>query len=313
MSAGARPPLLVIVGPTAAGKTALAEEVALRRGGEIISADAFAVYRGFDVGTAKPTRERRSQIRYHLLDVADPREDFSAGRWASLARRAADEIHARGKLPIVCGGSGFYVSALLEGLPPGEWRDPDLRQRLAAWAANHPDSARRMLEINDPASAARIAPSNMRYALRALEILLLSGAPASARRPDQPPWSARWRVVRVGIAPERAEHHARIENRVRQMLDAGWDEEVRRLLDGGIPLEANAFRAIGYREVADRVFGGASTSSTEKKILAATRQLAKRQRTWFSREPGLRWLAPEEALPAVLAMLDETGQTEKSG
>lgn len=313
IAADLRPPLLVVVGPTAAGKTAVAEEIAMRRRGEIISADAFAVYRGFDIGTAKPTLERRARIPYHLVDVADPREDFSAGRWAALARRAADEIRARGRLPIVAGGSGFYVSALLEGLPPGEARDADLRRRLNGWGVSHPGSARRMLEINDPASAARIAPSNTRYALRALEILLLTGAAASGRRPATPPWSAAWRVVTVGIAPERDVLHANIENRVRQMLDAGWGEEVRRLLDSGIPLEANAFRAIGYREVADWVMGGVSTLSTTKTIVTATRQLAKRQRTWFSRERGLRWLAPDQALPAVLAMLDETGQTEKSG
>jgi tRNA dimethylallyltransferase len=308
-----RPTLLVIVGATAAGKTAVAEEVARRRSGEIISADAFAVYRGLDIGTAKPSRARRAEVPYHLVDVADPREDFSAGLWAGLAARAAEEIRARNRLPIVAGGSGFYVSALLDGLPPGDARDRRLRTRLSEWAGRHPREAWRLLEANDPGSAARIEPANLRYIVRALEILLVSGRPASSRTAPRPSWRERWRVVLVGIEPDRATLHARIQRRVREMLDAGWDEEVRGLLDTGLSLETNAFSAIGYREVADWVMGGASESETEKKIVTATRQLAKRQRTWFSREHGLRWLTPDQALPSILAMLDENGGTEKDG
>ncbi|MFN2386553.1 MAG: tRNA (adenosine(37)-N6)-dimethylallyltransferase MiaA [Thermoanaerobaculia bacterium] len=313
MSGPRRADLVVIVGPTAAGKTGVAEELARRRSGEIISADAFAVYRGFDVGTAKPTPARRAEVSYHLVDVAEPGESFSAGRWAAMARDAAEEIRARRKLPIVAGGSGFYVSALLDGLPEGDASDPALRRRLARWARRSPEAARRMLEINDPVSAGRIGPSNVRYALRALEIVLLTGAPASVRRPPEPSWRQRWRLVQVGIAPDRATLHARIERRVREMIDAGWDEEVRGLLGSGLSLEASAFSAIGYREVADWVMGGASASETEKKIVAATRQLAKRQRTWFSRDRGLRWLEPDQAIPAILAMLAETGETERNG
>ena len=308
-----RPDLVVIVGPTAAGKTAVAEELALRRSGEIISADAFAVYRGLDAGTAKPTPARRAEVPYHLVDVADPGESFSAGRWAAMARQAAEEIRARGKLPIIAGGSGFYVSALLDGLPEGEASDPELRRRLTQWARAKPEEARRMLEVNDPISAGRIGPANVRYALRALEILLVTGEAASVRRPPEPSWRQSWRVLMFGIAPERANHHARIQRRVREMIDAGWGEEVRKLLGSGLSLEASAFSAIGYREVADWVMGGASESETEKKILAATRQLAKRQRTWFSRERGLRWLEPDQAIPVILAMLEETGETETNG
>jgi tRNA dimethylallyltransferase len=313
MSAAPSSDLVVIVGPTAAGKTAVAEELALRRSGEIISADAFAVYRGFDIGTAKPTPARRAEVPYHLVDVAEPTESFSAGRWAAMARQAAEEIRARGRLPIVAGGSGFYVSALLDGLPEGEASDPELRRRLTRWALRRPEGARRLLEVNDPLSASRIPSANVRYALRALEILLVTGAPASVRRPPAPSLRQSWRVLQVGIAPDRATLHARIERRVREMIDAGWGEEVRRLLDSGLSLEASAFSAIGYREVADWVMGGASESETEKKIVAATRQLAKRQRTWFSRERGLRWLEPDQAMPAILAMLEETGETERNG
>jgi len=313
MSAGDRTPLLVIVGPTGSGKSALAEDVARRTSGEIISADAFAVYRGFDVGTAKPTARRRAEIPYHLVDVADPNETFSAGRWAALARRAAEEIRARGRLPIVAGGSGFYVSALLDGLPSGEARDQARRGRLTEWAQARPDAARRFLRVNDPASAVRIGTGNLRSVIRALEILLVTGRPASERAAPGTSWRDGWRVVLVGIAPDRTTLHARIARRVCEMLDAGWDEEVRGLLDSGLSLQTNAFCAIGYREVADWVRGGADQSKTESKITAATRQLAKRQRTWFSRERGIRWLDPDRALPAILALLNETGETERDG
>jgi tRNA dimethylallyltransferase len=308
-----RPPLLVIFGPTAAGKTEIAEEVARLRSGEIVSADAFAVYRGFDIGTGKPSAERRAEIPYHLIDVADPEETFSAGAWAARARRTIEDISARGRIPIVCGGSGFYISALLEGLPPGEARDPQLRRRLAAWGrVRGPRAAHRFLEINDPPSASRIPIENLRYTLRALEILLVTGRRASDRsRTDC--WSARWRVVKVAIEPSRSDLYAKIENRVRRMLDAGWDEEVRRLIQGGLSLESNAFGGIGYREVAGWISGRAAREETERRIVAATRRLAKRQRTWFARERDSLRVAPERALPAILQLLDRRVETERGG
>jgi len=306
-------PLLVILGPTGAGKTAVAEEAARILSGEIISADAFAVYRGFDIGTAKPAAARRAEVPYHLIDVAEAGESFSAGRWAALARKAADEIARRGRLPIVCGGSGFYISALLEGLPPGEAKEERLRSLLTAWARRNPEAARRTLEVNDPVSAARISPGNLRYFVRALEILLVTGSPASARKPPAPPFGDCWRVIKVGIAPPREVLYAKIQDRVREMLNAGWVEEVRRLLESGLPLDSTSFQAIGYREVADWVLGRAERAETETKIVTATRRLAKRQRTWLSREPGVLWLRPEEALPAILALLERSGETERSG
>ena len=230
--------LLVILGPTGAGKSGIAEEIARRAFGEIISADAFAVYRGLDIGTAKPTRERRAEVSYHLVDVAEPGEAFSAGRWATLAERAASEIAARGRLPIVCGGSGFYVQALLDGLPPGEAKDPRLRSLLSRWAERDPQAARRFLEVNDTVSAARIAPGNLRYTVRALEILLVTGRAASQRVSSAPHFRERWRVITVGIALERADLYAKIEHRVREMLDAGWVDEVRGLLESGLSFDS---------------------------------------------------------------------------
>ncbi|HLN81691.1 MAG TPA: tRNA (adenosine(37)-N6)-dimethylallyltransferase MiaA [Thermoanaerobaculia bacterium] len=312
--AARRPPLLVIFGPTAAGKTAIAEDVARLRSGEIVSADAFAVYRGFDVGTAKPSAERRAEIPYHLIDVADPSETFSAGRWAGQARRAVEDISARGRLPIVCGGSGFYISALIEGLPPGEDRDVDLRRRLTRWGrARGPHAVHRFLAQNDPASASRIPIGNLRYTLRALEILLVTGRRASDRAIGSDPWSARWRVLKVSIEPSREDLYAKIEGRVRQMLDAGWDREVRQLIQGGLSLESNAFGGIGYREVAGWISGRAEREETLREIVAATRRLAKRQRTWFARQKDVLRTTPDAALPAILQLLDSQVETERGG
>lgn len=308
-----RPPtLLVILGPTASGKSDLAHEVARLRNGEIVSADAFAVYRGLDAGTAKPSPERRAEVPYHGIDVASPRENYSAGRWARDARGWIDDIHRRGRLPIICGGSGFYISALLEGLPPGEAVDPALRAALAAWGRPRPEAAHRFLEINDPVSARRIPPANLRYTLRALEILLATGVRASERPRPGGGWTARWHIVKVGLRPSRDDLYARIATRVGWMLDAGWAREVRRLLEEGVPVDSQAFQAIGYREVAEWVRGRADRRETEERIVAATRQLSKRQRTWFARESGVEWLSPDRALAATLARVDGD-ETERSG
>jgi tRNA dimethylallyltransferase len=301
-----RPALVVFVGPTASGKTEAAHALALAAGGEVVSADAFAVYRGMDVGTAKPTAELRREVRYHLLDVADPEEPFSAGRYAAEARRAIEDIVSRGCLPIVCGGSGFYVEALLKGLPPGPARNDPLRAALAAWAGRSgPSAAHRLLAVNDPASAARIPVGNLKYTLRALEILLLTGARPSARIPGRDPWARRFRVFRLGLAPSPASLHVRIENRARRMLDSGWGEEVRRLLDRGISADSNSFQAIGYREVAEWILGRIPRDEAQARIVAATRKLVKRQRTWLARETDVRWVDPSEAVARALALLGE--------
>ncbi len=301
-----RPPLVVLVGPTASGKTEVAHALALAAGGEIVSADAFAVYRGMDVGTAKPSAELRREVRYHLLDVADPEEPFSAGRYAAEARGAIEDIVSRGAVPIVCGGSGFYVEALRKGLPPGPARSDSLRAALAAWAGRRgPAAAHRLLSVNDPASAARIPVGNLKYTLRALEILFLTGARPSSRVPGRDPWARRFRVIHLGLATSPAQLHVRIENRARRMLDSGWGEEVRRLLDRGLSTDSNSFQAIGYREVAEWILGRIPRGEAEARIVAATRKLVKRQRTWLARETDIQWLDPAEAVARALALLGE--------
>ena len=311
MSGDPRPPLVALFGPTGSGKSAVAHAAALALGGEIVSADAFAVYRGMDIGTDKPSLDARREVRHHLVDVAEPEEAFSAGRWAAEARRAVDDIVARGRVPIVVGGSGFYLSALLDGLPGGAARDDRVRESLHEWAVARGEvAARRFLALNDPASAARIPEGNLRYVLRALEILLSTGAPASARLAPEDGWARRFRVIRVHLRPDPAALGVRIEARVRRMLDAGWGEEVRRLLDRGLSIDANSFQAIGYREVAGWVLGRTSRQQAETEIVKATRSLAKRQGTWSRREREARRVEPEEALDVILALVGETGEGE---
>ena len=311
MSADPRPPLVALFGPTGSGKSAVAHAAALALGGEIVSADAFAVYRGMDIGTDKPSPEARREVRHHLVDVAEPEESFSAGRWAHEARRAVEDIVARGRVPIVAGGSGFYLSALLDGLPEGPVRDDPVREGLHEWALfRGPAAAHRVLAVNDPASAARIPAGNLRYVLRALEILLVTGAPASARLPPEDVWARRFRVVRIHLRPDPAVLGVRIEARVERMLDAGWGEEVRRLLDRGLSIDANSFQAIGYREVAEWVLGRTSRQQAETEIVKATRGLAKRQATWSRREREARQVEPEEALDVILALVGGTGDGE---
>jgi len=304
-------PLVLVLGPTGSGKTEVAHEIARRAGGEVVSADAFAVYRGLDVGTAKPTPAQRSEVPYHLVDVAEPEEKFSAGRWAALAREAVAGIVDRGRVPVVAGGSGFYVAALLGGLPAGEARDDAVRDGLAAWAsARGPEAAHRFLAINDAASAAKIAPPNVKATLRALEILLVTGAPASSRRPEGDGWVSRFRTIKLVLALDRAQLHARIEDRVRRMLRKGWRDEVRRLLDRGLSRDSNAFQATGYGDVADWVLGLATEEEAQERIVAATRALAKRQLTWLAREQDAHRETPERAASWALSRIDRTGDGE---
>jgi tRNA dimethylallyltransferase len=222
-----------------------------------------------------------------------------------------EQIARRGRLPILCGGSGFYVSALLGGLPPGPALTQGLRPALARWARMRgPEAAHRFLSANDPVAAARIPAANLKYTLRALEILLSTGEAASARAGSGDDWAATLHVRKLGLLLPRAQLHARIEDRVRRMLESGWGEEVRRLLEGGLSRDSNSFQAIGYREVAEWMLGRISREEAEEQIVSATRSLAKRQMTWFARERDIRWVGPEEGLAAGRALLSEATDEE---
>jgi tRNA dimethylallyltransferase len=279
--------ILAIVGATATGKSSLAMEVALRLGGEIISADAFAVYRGMDAGTAKPSPEDRRKVPHHLVDVKDPREPFSAGEFSRLAREAAREILGRGRLPILCGGTGFYVRTFFEGLFEGPTRDEPLRRALEAAARRRPGLLKRMIDVLDPESGEKILQNDAARAVRYLEIAFLTGRLPSElfRRSPGTRWDLPSRKVLLSLP--RVRLYERIEQRFHGAMSIGFQGEVEKLLEDGLPVTAPGMNAIGYRETVDLVEGRIDRKEWEDRVIGATRRFAKRQETWFRREPDL--------------------------
>jgi len=291
------PAVLAIVGPTAVGKSALAMAVAERVGAEIVSGDALQVYRGFDVGTAKPSLAERSRVPHHLIDILDPTERFSAGRFATLARAALAEIARRGRPAVVVGGSGLYLRALLEGIAPLPPANPALRAELDRRLETEGLPALRSeLAGRDPATAARLGAADRQRILRALEVVLSTGRPLSSWLADRPfglePLPAR----RVGLTLPRTLLYDRIETRVRRMIDAGWLDEVRGLLARGVPREAPAFQAIGYAQWVRHLAGDLDHEDALRRIVVATRRYAKRQETWFRREADVEWRDARDAV-----------------
>ncbi len=287
------PPLLVVAGPTASGKSELALEAAERLGGEIISADAFAVYRGMDIGTDKPGPEARRRVRHHLIDIADPTQRFSAGDFVREADAAIAQIRARGKTPVVAGGTHFYIRALLLGLFPSPPHDQELRRQLeAAWSADRA-SLWTELERADPALTRRLNPGDRQRILRALEVWRLTGVPLSEhwRRHRT---ARRYHALIVAPLRERADLYARIDLRVDAMFSSGFVEEVRHLLTQGVSPRAHAMKAIGYRQIVEVVYGKSSLAQAKEATKRASRHLAKRQLTWLRhlRESNLHWVSP---------------------
>ena len=300
MSVDSRPLAVALMGPTASGKTALAMEWAQRLGGEIMSVDSALVYRGLDIGAAKPDAGMLASVPHHLIDVREPWQPYSAAEFAHDATAALNDIAARGKLPILAGGTGLYFRALLEGLAPMPEADPDVRAAIAAeaahkgWPAMHAE-----LAGIDAAAAAKIKPTDPQRIQRALEVFRLSGrpisewqrAPARARLP--------FRVLKLVLAPrDRAVLHARIEQRFDLMLAADFLEEIRRLRALPAlkavekPLDLPAIRAVGYRQAWEYLDGAVSAEVFREQAIFATRQLAKRQLTWLRGERDARWFDP---------------------
>lgn len=291
--------ILVLLGATATGKSAAALEIAATIPAEIVNADALQVYRGLDIGTGKPTARERAQVRHHLLDILDPRERFSAGEFARRARTAVAEIASRGALPIVVGGSGLYLRALLEGLSPLPAGSVELRQELSDRGDR--DGLMALYEELgrlDPPTAARLPAADRQRILRALEVTLATGRPFSdwlRAKPSDPMLSA----LRVGLTLPRPILYDRIGGRVRSMVEAGWVDEVARLLREGVPPQCPAFQAIGYREMTKCALGSCGLEQAIAETTAATRRFAKRQETWFRKERDVVWLAAED--PASVA------------
>lgn len=299
-------PVVAIVGATATGKSALALALAERlpAGGEIVNADALQVYRGFDVGTAKPDAALRRRVPHHLVDVLDPRERYSAGEFARLARRAIADIAGRGRLPIVVGGSGLYLRALLAGISPIPAADPRLRERLRRRAAAEGlEALAAELARLDPETASRLAPGDRQRVLRALEVALASGRPLSAWIAEQPFGTQSIAAIRVGLTMPRSILYDRIAGRVARMVESGWLEEIRGLLGQGLGPELPAFQAIGYRQLAHHLRGEWPLARAMEETVRATRRFAKRQETWFRKEPDVTWFSAEDLdarIPQVL-------------
>ena len=285
------PLLVVVLGPTASGKTSLALALARRLGGEIISCDSVAMYRDFEIGTAKPTRAEREEIPHHLIDIVDPQAEVSAGDYARLARQALNNIIERGHLPIISGGTGLYLRALLEGLFAGPQRSEELRgwlrERADKRGANY---LHRILRRLDPASAARIHANDIPKVIRAIEVSL------AARRPMAELWQegreplTGFRILRFGLNPDREALYARINARARKMFDEGLIAETEKLLAkyGGT---ARPLSSLGYKQAAQFLRGECDRQSAMLAAQQAHRNYAKRQVTWFRRETEVRWFA----------------------
>ena len=302
MTTDTRPLAIALMGPTGSGKTALALDWAQRYGGEIVSVDSALVYRGLDIGAAKPTADELAAVPHHLIDVREPWQPYSAADFAHDARAAVEGILARGRLPMLAGGTGLYFRALLQGLSPMPEADPATRAQLEAeagergWAAMHAELAK-----VDPAAAARIHATDPQRIQRALEVYRLSGRPISEWQRDSVAASQQFpcRVLKLAVAPhDRSVLHARIEARFDAMLDAGFLDEVRALREmpalreHPAPLDLPALRAVGYRQAWEHLDGVLSAAEFRDRAIFATRQLAKRQLTWLRGGLELQWFDP---------------------
>jgi tRNA dimethylallyltransferase len=283
---------LILTGPTASGKTALALELAGSLDAEIVAMDSMTLYRGMDIGTAKPTAEERRRVPHHLLDVLDPDEPASVAWWLERAAACCREIEARGKRALFVGGTPLYLKALLRGLFDGPPADAAIRSRLEAEAVRDgPPTLHARLASLDPASASRLHPNDVRRVVRALEVLELTGRPLSAWQTEweQPPTPADLATPRCFcLEIERAELYARIDARAARMMREGLVEEALALRTSGIPLGREASQAVGYREAFDHLDGRSSFDEAVARIQTRSRQLAKRQLTWFRSLPECR-------------------------
>jgi tRNA dimethylallyltransferase len=289
--------LLIILGPTGVGKSAAGVFLALRFGGEIISCDSMQVYRGFDIGTDKPSAEMRRLVPHHLLDVAEATDQFTAADFVRQSLAAVRQIEKRGRLPFVVGGTGLYLKALLDGLFPGPGRDARLRRELEKEAAQMGlESLRRRLEEVDPVYARLIGEKDKVRIIRALEVFALTRKPLSEHFENTRSEVADFHLLRIGLQLERKELYRRIEERVDRMFERGIVAEVHGLLASGVKESAPPFRALGYRHVLAHLEGKLSLEEARRLTKQDTRHYAKRQISWFRKMAGVTWLAARDHL-----------------
>lgn len=285
--------LVVILGPTASGKSTLAVELAQKLGGEVVCCDSTQIYRHFDIGTGKLPLAEQKGIPHHLTDFAEAEDVFTAGDYRRHALQMLEEISGRGKVPILTVGTGLYLRALLEGLDDLPGRSETLRERLRQRAAARGvEYLHRILVKCDPAGAAQIASRDTQKIIRAIEVCLLTGKPASELRGRNRMGLTGFRALKIGLMPPREKLYAQIDHRVETMFQSGWVEEVRNLIDLGVPASAKPFTFLGYGQIREHVTNPAAhpLEAIMREIQQATRQYAKRQITWFRREADVHWL-----------------------
>jgi tRNA dimethylallyltransferase len=285
-------PLVAVIGPTASGKSALGVWLAEQLGGEVVACDSTQLYRGFDVGTAKPAPAARHGVPHHLMDVLGPEDAATAGGYRQMALAVLADLRGRSRLPIFTVGTGLYLRALLEGLADVPQRSEELRERLRRSAREHgPGRLHRILLRLDAEAAQKISATDEQKLIRAIEVCLLAKMPLTKlHRSGRAPLQG-WRALKIGLAPEREALYARIHARADAMFASGWLEEVRSLLEAGSTEKAKPFDFIGYREVRAVLQGRLTLDQARAAIQQATRRYAKRQLTWFRREPAVHWLA----------------------
>jgi tRNA dimethylallyltransferase len=299
------PVTVAILGPTAVGKSSLGMELAADLKGEIVSADALQAYRGFDLGTAKPSPEEQQRVPHHLIDILDASESFSAGEFARLALEVVQGILDRQRQPLVLGGSGLYLRALLDGISPIPPTSKEIRLALHQRLETEGLAALRteLLEL-DAATAGRLREGDTQRILRALEVVLSTGRPLSSWLADNPTGHGPLAAIRIGLTLPRNVLYDRIAERVRRMVQAGWVEEVEGLLGRGYSPELPPFQAIGYRELASYIGGETSLEEAVSAIVRATRRYAKRQMTWFRKERAVTWFSMEDPYDCHAAVMD---------
>jgi tRNA dimethylallyltransferase len=295
-------PLVAIVGPTASGKSALAVALARKLKGEVLACDSTQVYCGFDIGTSKPTVEERGGVPHHLLDLVEPNFPFTAGEYRARAVGVLEDLRQRVQLPILTVGTGLYLRALLEGLADAPARSEELRARLEAGANAHSlQYLHRVLRRLDPEAALRIGSRDRPKMIRAIEVCLLTGRPVTEiHRSGRTPLEG-YHPIKIGLQPPRAALYDRIERRTRTMLDRGWLNEVAGLVRNGVPQDSKPFDFIGYSELHAHLEGTVTLTAATKAIAQSTRRYAKRQMTWFRKEPLVNWFPGFGDDPAIIA------------
>ena len=292
--------VLVICGPTASGKTRLAVDCALKFNTEIISADSQLIYKGLTIGTAKPSEEEMRGVKHHMIDVVEPTESFSVSDYSKMALPVLESLHLQGKMPIICGGTGFYINSLLFDFGYGNAAaDESIREKYAEFLKkNGKDMLFKRLKEVDPETAEKLHPNDTKRVIRALEIYEVSGNKKSAQTDELTP---KYEFLAVAINYPREELYNRIDNRVDEMFNAGLVEEVQRLLKNGVDINCQSMQAIGYKEVVSGLNNGDLRSTMSDIIKKNTRHYAKRQITFFKKMPNLMWLDPKDATAEKVA------------